>query len=224
LEKYSYKQLVLIVVILLIIAGCAPKGIGPAFNAYDVSENSGFAKVCHYRVERFIGSGAFCFLYCNDEKITQIGNGGYLIQTLEPGFYEFEKRDRYDSGLILIILSFIGNVTAQVEPVYSLEVEANKNYYFRWEPPGEIEEVQESIALEELKGLKQFGFEEEASPKPRSHEYKDAKGQNHYKEIPNDMKDSNLSKPSGSDSPSVSDQKDKGSEETFNDDSFNMGL
>ena len=147
-----------IVCVFILIAGCgtAPKGKGPVFSQSPSPHD--MSTVIHYRIQRGCGSGAAYTLILNDEPITVIGNGGYYIQHLKPGTYEFKKLLQQHGGPFLLDKA-IDNALAKAQPAYNLLTEPNRNYYLRWNACFEknaIEEVSEEIALRQLEGLKAF--------------------------------------------------------------------
>ena len=146
------------VLAIFIVTGCAtaPKGTGPVFLLNPAPE--GMSTVYHYRVEKGCGGAAAYTLISNDQAVTIIGNGGYYIQHLKPGSYEFKKLLQQHGGPFLFDKA-IDNALAKAQPAYNLITEPNRNYYLRWNACFEknaIEEVSEEIALRELEGLKAF--------------------------------------------------------------------
>ena len=148
-------RLTVLVLTMLIITGCgtAPKGTGPMFMLDPAPD--GMATVYHYRIERGYGSGASYTLISNSRAVTIIGNGGYYIQHLKPGEYEYKKILQKHGGPFLIGAA-IDNAIAKAEHVYTITVEPNESYFLRWSPPGKIEVLPEKSALRELHGLKEF--------------------------------------------------------------------
>ncbi len=149
-------SIILALFTLIMISGCgfAPKGKGPLFSI--TPQVPGAAKVYHYRLQRTVGNGGYYKLYMNEKFVTGIGNGGYFEQNIMPGKYDFaiESESRMFS-----IAAAIGNSMDIIEHQFTLNAEPDKTYYYRWNVTDwdhRFEEVEEKIALEEMRGLKMF--------------------------------------------------------------------
>lgn len=157
-------KIVIFIVIVLLIMGCgmAPKGTGPLFSHYPPTEER--ANVYHYRLTSAVGSGQFFHLFMDNKFVTIIGNGGYYPQNISPGDHEYAIRKEIRM-LIGIIPNAIQNASEKSKNVLKFTAEPNKSYYFRWNVKKNIpvERVEEDIALKELEGLKQFEFEKSTS-------------------------------------------------------------
>ena len=116
--------------------------------------------VYHYRLESVYGGARSYALYSNGEFVTRIGNGGYYAQYLKPGKHEYKEIDRANAMGVNFIGTSINNSTAKAKHVYTLTVAPNEVYFLRWSHQGEVEIMQEEIALRELEGLKEFSPKE----------------------------------------------------------------
>lgn len=138
---------------LLMLVGCAPKGTGPVFSLNPAPD--GMATVYHYRLERGAGSGAAYTLLSNGKVVSVIGNGGYYAQHLKAGKYKYERILQLHGGPFLIGQA-IDNARAKAEHAYTITVEPDKSYFLRWAVSGEVEPIQEEVALKELRSLRAF--------------------------------------------------------------------
>jgi len=154
--KRAIKLICFCIVLLIVGCGMAPKGTGPIFKFS--APDAGKAAVYHYRLEKASGGGQFYYLFMNKDFVSIIGNGGYYIQLVLPGEYEYAVKSevRMPVGLIGVA---IDNARAKVKNVYKFSAKPNESYYFRWScafGDNVVEKVEESIALKELEGLKKF--------------------------------------------------------------------
>jgi len=138
---------------LLILVGCAPKGTGPVFSPNPAPH--GMATVYHYRLQRGLGSGAAFALISNGHVVCIIGNGGYYVQHLNPGEYEYEKVFQQHNPVGLIPQA-IDNALAKPEHAYTITVEPDRSYFLKWSYSGKIEPIQKDVALKELQGRREF--------------------------------------------------------------------
>ncbi|MEJ2200610.1 MAG: hypothetical protein P8X63_06305 [Desulfuromonadaceae bacterium] len=116
------------------------------------------ANIYHYRLEKSSSSSCFYYLFSNREFVSVIGNGGFSMQRMVPGDGEFSitSEIRMPGGSFAAAL---GKARGKARSVYKFKVLPDRCYYFRWSCAfGDelIESVEETVALKELKGLKEF--------------------------------------------------------------------
>lgn len=158
ISKCATPLILLFSIIIFYLSGCAPLGTGPAFSLKPPPQDK--TVVYHYRVNRFTGSALSFLLFSNNEYVTQIGNGGYYPQVVESGFYEYKHLRRHHNFGLAVIIDQIDNALAKVKSAHTLNVEAGRLYFIRWDIKfgGKLaaQAVSKETALKELYGLQRF--------------------------------------------------------------------
>lgn len=149
--------------IVVIFFGCghSPMGSGPVFTMERPVD--GKAKIVHYRIGGPILGGIFYHLYTDGRIVAKIGNGGYFVQELPPGEYNYSVRQ--DVALQMgVNTADVAAMREKVWDVMKVNAEPGKTYFYKWNVTEKYraETVEESVALQEIKGLPLFQFEMEA--------------------------------------------------------------
>jgi hypothetical protein len=150
-----FKMVFILIVLMAVGCGFAPKGTGPIFTHSPPSPEK--ARVYHYRLKRLMGNGLLYYLYMDGKFAGLIGNGGYDTQEIPAGEHEYSVVNEIRM-VVGMDAAAIANAMAKAEKVITFTAEPNKTYYFRWNATEwfRAEEVDEEIAIKELEGLKQF--------------------------------------------------------------------